>query len=76
MCTIPECNILNPQTNTAIDKVTAMHARFPKSAVLLSVIGAMLLISAGMLAGKARIAPHQLTIFFTGDDWGRYKYCI
>ena len=52
-----------------------MRTRFPKSAILLSVIAAMLLISAGMLAGKARIAPHQLTIFFTGDDSGRYKYC-
>ena len=75
MCTIPECNILKTATKTAIDKVTAMRTRFPKSAILLSVIAAMLLISAGMLAGKARIAPHQLTIFFTGDDEGRYKYC-
>jgi len=75
LCTIPECNILKTATKTTIDKVTAMRTRFPKSVILLSVIGAMLLISAGMLVGKARIAPHQFTVFFTGDDEGRYKYC-
>lgn len=31
------------------------------------------IISTHSLAGKAKIKPHQLTIFFTGDDWGSYK---
>ena len=25
------------------------------------------------LASKTKITPHQITIFFTGDDWGGYK---
>ena len=53
-----------------------MRAMFSKVAISLSVLAALLAISTGLLAGKARMSPHQLTIFFTGDDWGKYKYCI
>lgn len=31
------------------------------------------IVSTRSLAGKAKITPHQFTIFFTGDDWGGYK---
>ncbi|HUV05739.1 MAG TPA: hypothetical protein VMX94_11610 [Armatimonadota bacterium] len=26
-------------------------------------------------AGKEGMAPHKLTILFTGDDWGQVKPC-
>jgi hypothetical protein len=63
------------QRTTAIDKVTFMRKRIPKAASVLIVLCAMLVVSTGLLVGKTRISPHQLTIFFTGDDWGKYKYC-
>jgi hypothetical protein len=52
-----------------------MRTRFSKVASFLSVLAALLAVSTGLLAGKARMSPHQLTIFFTGDDWSKYKYC-
>lgn len=50
-----------------------MRTRFFRATILLTVLAAML--STGLIAAKARLAPHQLTIFFTGDEWGKYKYC-
>lgn len=55
--------------------VTNMRTRYSKTAACLGLICTVLAVSTGLIAARARLAPHQLTIFFTGDDWGKYEYC-
>lgn len=52
-----------------------MHAKSVKAVACVILFAAILVASTGLLAAKARLAPHQLTIFFAGDDWGKYKFC-
>ena len=54
-----------------------MKTRLCKALISSFLLGLMLLtsgiVATRSLAGKAKITPQQLTIFFTGDDWGGYK---
>jgi len=47
---------------------------------LSSIMLAAMALGSGILshrsfAGRKSIAPHKLTILFTGDDWGHLKAC-
>ena len=54
-----------------------MKARLCRTLISSFLLGLMILVSGIIttrsLAGKTKITPHQITIFFTGDDWGGYK---
>ncbi len=54
-----------------------MKTRVSRAVIASLALSAILLtsgiVSTRSLAGKTKIKPHQLTIFFTGDDWGSYK---
>ncbi len=56
-----------------------MQTKLSKAIISSVALTAILLvsgiISTGTLAGKQRIVPHKLTIFFTGDDRGSLKAC-
>lgn len=45
------------------------------SLVLATIVLVSGIISTSTLAEKQKITPHQLTIFFTGDDGGNIKPC-
>jgi len=49
-------------------------------AIISSLVLAIIALASGIvsnstLAGKQKITPHQLTVFFTGDDCGNIKPC-
>lgn len=54
-----------------------MKARLCRALISSFLLGVMLvasgIIATHSLAGKTKITPHQITILFTGDDWGTYK---
>ncbi len=54
-----------------------MTARASRAIVASFVLFVMLLtsgvLSTRSIAGKTRVMPHTLAIYFTGDDWGSYK---
>ena len=56
-----------------------MQARSGRILLAVLVVAALALslgvISTGSMADREKISPHQLTVLFTGDDWGQVKNC-